>query len=1021
MTVLPPAITAATAQQRLTDDGLAAMGLTFPLLSDTWSSAAVTFDETQLTLTMTGAVQAPVLAIRSWVTDLANQGVYGLDGFPFSGTGAVIRLHPQAALRLDRLVRRRLDSAAGDIRPVPQTMIIRNVSDNLSPQWFDPGDTITASGLVTFHDERGLIIDPVAVAGLCADLLNELPALGPTPSAAPGGVATIAGLGTAGTFVHVVDPHGGPFRAVDGIEPRVMSGATDVGPVPATGLVQLAAGESIGVPAASAERLRVGFSRNATLGRDSVTVPALPGGVSLHRQFLRVTAVDLQWHLLGNRSASTQHGVGPDDQTMPDEFKPQVRDRVRMDLTVDGVGTLGTAAAVLAPPNSGGFSGFMFAVSPTLDAGVGLPPSPDANGRWPAFPAQPAGMPGPAPTGTPDSGVTAVWSGPRDVVLTFAAGTLPLGSHVRVYPKIFKLITAITAEQPSFLRGDGAAGLVNDVTVDLSLALQNPLDLPDTANQPADSTLTFDLVLVDRAGTVTARGAVTVPVTVGTAPAVVDPFATPDLMAIVPDNVRGIAPSPLFGVPSPVTPPGAAPTSVVDLLRALASETTPRIGPRLPTMARFPTLAVVATDDGAAHTWEALVTGGRWSRETRSADAALANPGGPAGPDIHAPGVRVDGQAAFDVGQIALRRAQPLLPLGAGGLGWVPFVGDADWDPPAEPADDSAPAGQSAARTSAAAVLRTVAVAAESPELTLPAIPIPAADASVQNLVNSIASALGVAPPTVNITREAEMVREIRREFHWSRFGSRDAQWALRRALRQARDLVFVSSPQFSSTAHAAAPPQAHEVDLVAELETRMTEQPGLLVVVCVPRWPDYDPAFGGWVRQAFAARNEALKTLTDVDASRVVAFHPRGFPGRSASIRGTTVIVDDNWLLSGTSHWRRRGLTFDEGVDIVGFDRQLDDGGASTRIRAFRRAYMAALAGVAANEPEFARLFDTRSCADVIADLVSQGGLGRLAPFWPGPTDTDVLPQTAAVADPDGGTSDDYLALFATLLAESP
>lgn len=1020
MTVLPPAITPATAQQRLTDDGLAAMGLTIPLLSDTWSAAAVTFDESQLALTMTGAVQAPVLAIRSWVTDLANQGVYGLDGFPFSGAGAVIRLHPQAALRLDRLVRQRL-GPAGDIRPVPHTMVIRNVSDNLSPQWFNPGDTITAGGLVSFHDERGLIIDPVAVAGLFADLLDQLPGLGPAPSAAPGGLATIAGLGNPGTFVHVVDPHGGPFRAVDGIEPRVMSGTTDVGAVPASGLVQLAGGESIGVPAASAERLRIGFSRNATLDRDSVTVPALPGGVSLHRQFLRVTAVDLQWHLLGNRSAAALHGIGPDDQTMPDEFKPQVRDRVRMDLAVDGVAALGSAAQVLGPPNAGPFTGFTFAVSPTLDAGVGLPPSPDANGHWPAFPAPPAGMPGPAPTGTPDSGVTAAWSGPRDVVVTFAAGTLPLGSYVRVYPKIFKLITAITAEQPSFLRGDGAAGLVDDMTVDLSLALQNPLDLPDTANQPADSMLTFDLVLVDRGGVVTVRGGVTVPVTTDPAPAVNDPFGAPDLMAIVPDNVRGIAPSPLFGVPSPVTPPGTAPTSVVDLLRALASETTPRIGPRLPTMARFPSLTVVATDDGSALTWDGLVTGGRWSRETRSADAAAGNPGGPAGPDIHAPAVRVDGRAAFDLAQIALRRAQPLLPLGAGGLGWIPFVGDEDWDPPAEPADDAAPAGQSAPRTSAAAVLRTVAIGAESPELMIPAIPIPAADASVQDLVDDIAGALGVTPPTVNIAREAEMVREIRREFFWSRFGSRDAQWALRRAVRQARDLVFVSSPQFCSTAHPPGAPEAHEVDLIEELKTRMTEQPSLLVVVCLPRWPDHDPAFGGWVRQAFAARNEALQALTDVDAGRVVAFHPRGFPGRSAAIRTTTVIIDDNWLLAGTSHWRRRGLTFDEGVDIVGFDRQLDDAGASTRLRAFRRQYMAALAGVAANEPEFVRLFGTRSCADVIADLVSQGGLGRLAPFWPGPTDTDVLPQTDAVADPDGGTSDDYLGLFATLLAETP
>ncbi len=1021
MTVLPPAITPATATQRLQDDGLAALGLTMPLLSPTWSSAAVTFNEPQLTLTMTAQVQAPMLAIRSWVTDLAPHGLYGIDGLPLAGPGAIVRLHPQAALRLDRLMRARFGAAAGDIRPVPTTMAIRNVSDTLAPQWFNPGTMVAPTGLVTFHDDRGLILDPVAVAGLFADLLTELPGLGAAPSAAPGGVGTIAAMGPAGVFVHVVDPHGGVFQSVDSIAPRIMSGATDVGPIPSSGVAAVAGGQSLGIPAAAADRLRLGWSRNFTMGRDALVPPALPAGVTLHRQFLRATAVDLRWHLLGNRSATSQHSVGPDDQSVPAEFKPAVRDRVRMDLSVDGVATLGAAAEVLAPPNTPPFSGFMFAASPTLDTAVGVPPGPGAAGHWPNFPDPPPGMPGPAPTGEPDSGLSAIWSGPHDVVLTFAAGTLPLGSHVRVYPQVFKLITAITADQPSFVRGDGAAGIVADVATDLSLLLTNPLDLPAAANQPADSTLTLDLVLVDRAGDLTIKGAVSVPVTTGTPPTPADAFATPDVLAIVPDNVRSLAPSPVFGVPSPVTPPGSAPTSLVDLLRALASESTPRIGPRLPTMARFPTLLAVATDDGTAHTWDALVTGGRWSRETRSADPAAANPGGPAGPDVHAPGVRVDGQAAFDVAQIALRRVQPLLPLGAGGLGWIPFVGDEDWEPPAEPGDDTAPAGQTSARTSAVAVLRTVAIGAESPELTLPVLSIPAADASVQNLVDTLASQLGITSPTVNIAREAEMVREIRREFHWSRFGARDAQWALRRAVRQARDLVFVASPQFARTAHPAGAPQAHEVDLVAELVTRMTEQPSLRVVVCVPRWPDHDPAYGGWIRQAFAARNEALAALKAVDSDRVVAFHPRGFPGRSAAIRSTSVVVDDAWLLAGTSHWRRRGLTFDEGVDIVGFDRQLDDGGASNRIRSYRRALMAALGGIESGEPEFVRLFGTRTCSDVIEDLVDQGGLGRLAPFWDGPTDTDVLPQSDAVADPDGGSSDQYLTLFASLIGESP
>jgi hypothetical protein len=55
-----------------------------------------------------------------------------------------------------------------------------------------------------------------------------------------------------------------------------------------------------------------------------------------------------------------------------------------------------------------------------------------------------------------------------------------------------------------------------------------------------------------------------------------------------------------------------------------------------------------------------------------------------------------------------------------------------------------------------------------------------------------------------------------------------------------------------------------------------------------------------------------------------------------------------------------------------------------------------------------------------ILSDLVGQSGPGRLAPFWSGPIDTDVLPQSDAVVDPDGGTSDEYLLRFASLIGAS-
>jgi hypothetical protein len=318
-----------------------------------------------------------------------------------------------------------------------------------------------------------------------------------------------------------------------------------------------------------------------------------------------------------------------------------------------------------------------------------------------------------------------------------------------------------------------------------------------------------------------------------------------------------------------------------------------------------------------------------------------------------------------------------------------------------------------------------VAAGCETPGLDAVPVPEPVDDA--QTTINSIAAALGRFAPVIGVTNAATVLLEVRREWYVSRNGQRDALWALRRAVSQATSLVFVASPQFCATARPGASPAAHEIDLVALLAARMQAWPALRVVIATPRVPDPDTEYGGWVREALAARTEAYDALRAVDPDRVVMFHPAGFPGRDAAIRTTTVIVDDMWSLVGSSHWRRRGMTFDEGVDIVGLDRALDATGASARVRAFRRGLMAMLLQVPVAAPgavpdgDWVKLSEPAGTFDFVAALAAQGGLGRILPFWPGPADTDVLAQSHDVADPDGATTDDYLTLFAGLIGEGP
>ena len=328
--------------------------------------------------------------------------------------------------------------------------------------------------------------------------------------------------------------------------------------------------------------------------------------------------------------------------------------------------------------------------------------------------------------------------------------------------------------------------------------------------------------------------------------------------------------------------------------------------------------------------------------------------------------------------------------------------------------------------TGTGVLLQTIAVANETPLFS--ALPTPGPDATVQNLINNVVNALQVPlQVTFNITNEPRLQREIRREFFVSKHGLRDTQWSLRRAFAQARELIYIESPQFAQTARPADPfqPKEYEVDLVAELAQRLEDSQNLKVVICIPREPDFATPFKGWWRQHYFDRNNAISILMNKAPERVVVFHPVGFPGRTAFIRTTSIIVDDVWCLAGSTHFRRRGMTFDGSSAIASFDRELRRG-YSHKVREYRRELMAAKLqskqpgkGITLNS-EWIRLGQPLTAFNVVKDLLAQGGLGRIQPLYPGPADDTVQAQGPNVADPDGSTSGAFFAIFAGVLNES-
>ncbi len=946
---------------------------------------------------------------------------YNADGTPLNVHCTVFRLHPQAFQRLQTVCASRYAAPGQPLTlPLPATLVVRGAAGFRASRWYRPDEVIDdATGAISFHDHRGFILDPIYVAGLFADLLTAFPGLLPAAVTAaangPGGVQGIAGLAT-GDLVHFIDPHGNP--------PRIASpGAglvTNPGNTPVAGsLITLAPGSQIAANNASTP-LRFGFAANGTLGAAAIAPPALAAG-AIARRFYRVMVVDTPWYLLGNRTASTVLGVAPDDQTIPSDLLPAVRDLVDIDYLTDGPDTLAEAARILNRPSQS----MILAVSPVIDQTLLTPNQLGPNAHWPAFPLPNTNAAFPAPpVALSPANVTAAFSGANDVVVTVAGGAAPDGATIRIFPRQFVEIASINGSEPSFVRGDGGSAIVNGANP-TSIFLRNPFNLGAAQPLPNPAVLTMDIVVAPRLGRRRLTGAVAVNVAAGPVAAPASPFFGPaaaNVMGIMPPTQQGVAESPLFGIPTTVTPPAAPPANLIDLAISLASEPAPRQAPRLPTMARFETVAATGTTGPAAQPagsllWEAVLSGARWSAESRSALHAEANPGNPAGPDVHAPGVAVTGALAYDLALHAAKRAQSLIPrpLPGGGMspGWVFLMAGDNFDEPSDAANT--------ANTGTGVLLETVAKGCETSWLSSLSTPPPGF--TLNQLIQDAASAMSLpAPPTnmITVDNEPRLQRQVRREFFAAKNGFRDVQWSLRRAFAEARELVYIESPQFARTARPNPPgsPKSYEVDLVAELANRLTAHPNLRVVVCTPRFSDFSDKFRTFHRQHYQARMEALGILQAAAKDRVLLFHPVGFPGRTAFIRTTSVIVDDVWCLTGAAHFRRRGMTFDGSAAIASFDRQITNG-YSTKVRNFRRALMAAKLNVPAPAPgqplngEWVRLGSPVSAFDVVSDLLEQGGYGRIQSIWPGPPDNTVLPAQPEVADPDGS---DGVTMFNTL-----
>src|SRR6202165_1044551 len=211
-------------KNRLHQYQLGGLGIAAPILSPQWSAANPSYNDATatpaLTLTFGSTWKAPFAGVLTFA-ELSSNVACELDATPVAGVHALLAVHPQAFARLARLYAQRYGGSGElSLRPVPAYVAIRRATSTSGLGMVRAGDDLPA-GDASFHDRRGLIIDPLAVASAFEDLLRTFPALVPSGvtlnlgdlATSVGFVGTIARLAgaTATRMVHVVDLHGNPW------------------------------------------------------------------------------------------------------------------------------------------------------------------------------------------------------------------------------------------------------------------------------------------------------------------------------------------------------------------------------------------------------------------------------------------------------------------------------------------------------------------------------------------------------------------------------------------------------------------------------------------------------------------------------------------------------------------------------------------------------------------------------------------------------------------------------------------
>lgn len=748
---------------------------------------------------------------------------------------------------------------------------------------------------------------------------------------------------------------------------------------------------------------RMAMLPNGTYATTVNLWPSGPVDAALARDFVRVAVVDVERHLVGQARVSEAASGTPEARRAEDQNRVTTRVNVAPSAGPVLLATTDAAADAVIGVFAG--TGPTRLVTSVLDRDwAGLDPL--------SLPAAAAPETLPDPTvralsgGGTAAGTTVV---NQQVLIEWTLDATLAGAWVRVWPQGFD------AQRGVHFRMDGGAGLVrSDGTVSVVVRLPDGEIVPDALMgmdvllvTATDARLYMDQrftrpapvggaflpitavtgsILICETGAVFPGGSLPAGVVTSGATLVAEEPGGPALIALAslpptaftPDTIiNNLAPGDIIELTVPAfrrvpagAPPAALSSTGATINQKLRSGLTrlAEPGAPIPTMERLE----IAASQVNGTTTAAMATTPALRQYHELLPHQSGHPGAPAAVEVHGTGAALSGPAATLLHEAVLDRTAGTTPeLAAAAVAAVTT--------PAAPASP----------TPWVAVLRTVAAGVEAePGLAqvLEAAGNPYPFGALLDTIRTWLAGQGITLPAGIDTAADRVVRALDRRMLITARGAREGATSLVAALEHAEDLVYIETPALDA---ATFGPAGDQIGLWQTLLDRLAAHPPLHVILCIPvRHMPGMPAPLRRVRDALLL--EALEALRSAAGDRMAVFAPASGPGRTLRLASTTVIVDDAYAITGTTHLWRRGLSFDSSLAVAVFDESLL-GGRPAEIVRFRRRLIANRLGLAVNLLPA----DPAELVLALRRLTTQGSSFRLAtdailPPEPAPSDID-------------------------------